>query len=151
MHTTVQIYRWISWHFLPWELEGITSPCCLLIGQYLHHMTLCPPVAIVKRCYGIHLYSSHGHVLPAVSSVSPKEGYWGAAPTPFLVQYPIPLVWCWNWCGRVFPNHTIALSSTRMRSSPSSISGCRRTGSYMPTPASRSLTLNTPPGRAFDS
>jgi len=33
---------------LPWELEGITSPCCLLIGQYPHHMTLCPPVAIVK-------------------------------------------------------------------------------------------------------
>ena len=38
------IYRWISWHFLPWELEGIMSPCCLLIGQYPHHMTLCPPV-----------------------------------------------------------------------------------------------------------
>ena len=32
-----------------------TSPCCLLIGQYPHHMTLCPPVAIVKRCYGIRL------------------------------------------------------------------------------------------------
>jgi len=44
--------RWISWHFLLWELEGITSPCRLLIGQYLHHMTLCPPVAIV---YGVHL------------------------------------------------------------------------------------------------
>ena len=42
---------------LPWELEGITSPCCLLIGQYSHHMTLCPPVAIVKRCYGIRLYT----------------------------------------------------------------------------------------------
>ena len=41
--------------FMPWELEGITSPCNLLIGQYLKHMTLCPPVAIVKRCYGIHL------------------------------------------------------------------------------------------------
>jgi len=42
---------------MPWELEGITSP---LIGQYPHHMTflLCPPVAIVKRCYGIHLYGS---------------------------------------------------------------------------------------------
>ena len=50
-------YKWISWKFLPWELEGITSPCFLLIGQYLHHMTLCPPVAIVKRCYGIHLYN----------------------------------------------------------------------------------------------
>ena len=25
-------------------MKGITSPCCLLIGQYLHHMTLCPPV-----------------------------------------------------------------------------------------------------------
>ena len=48
-------YRWISWRILPWELEGITSPCCLLIGQYPHHMTLCPPVAIVKRCFGIHL------------------------------------------------------------------------------------------------
>ena len=46
---------WIPWNFLPWELEGITSPCCLLIGQYPHHMTLCPLVAIVKRCYGIHL------------------------------------------------------------------------------------------------
>ena len=46
-------YRWISWHFLPWELKGITSPCCLLIGQYPHHMTLCPPVAIVKRCSAI--------------------------------------------------------------------------------------------------
>jgi len=32
-------YRWISWHFLPWELKGITSPCSLLIGQYSHHMT----------------------------------------------------------------------------------------------------------------
>ena len=28
---------------------SITSPCCLLIGQYPHHMTLCPPVAIVKK------------------------------------------------------------------------------------------------------
>ena len=26
-------YRWISWYILPWELEGITLPCCLLIGQ----------------------------------------------------------------------------------------------------------------------
>ena len=50
-------YRWISWCILPWELEGITSPCCLLIRQFPHHMTLCPPVAIVKRCFGIHLYS----------------------------------------------------------------------------------------------
>ena len=49
-------YRWIPWNILPWELEGITSPCCLLIGQYPHHMTLCPPVAIVKRCFGIRLY-----------------------------------------------------------------------------------------------
>ena len=49
-------YRWISWCILTWELEGITSPCCLLISQYPHHMTICPPVAIVKRCYGIHLY-----------------------------------------------------------------------------------------------
>jgi len=23
-------------------LEGITSPCCLLIGKYPHHMTLLP-------------------------------------------------------------------------------------------------------------
>jgi len=38
------------------ELEGIMSPCYLLIGQYPHHVTLCPPVAIVKRRYGIHLY-----------------------------------------------------------------------------------------------
>ena len=29
----------------------------LMIGQYSHHMTLCPPVAIVKRCYGIRLYA----------------------------------------------------------------------------------------------
>jgi len=43
-----RIYRWISWCLLPWELEGITSPCCLLIGQYPHHMTLCPPVAIQR-------------------------------------------------------------------------------------------------------
>ena len=43
--------RWISWHFLPWKLEGSTSPGCLLIGQYPCHMTHCPPVAIVKRCY----------------------------------------------------------------------------------------------------
>ena len=42
-------YRWISWHFLSWELdwvEGITSPCCLLIGQYPHRVTLCPPVVM---------------------------------------------------------------------------------------------------------
>ena len=51
-------YRWISWCILPWELDGITSLCCLLIGQYPHHMTLCPPVAIVKRCYGICLYAT---------------------------------------------------------------------------------------------
>ena len=43
---------------LPWELEGVTSPYCLLIGQYPHHMTLCPPVAIVKRYYGIHQYNT---------------------------------------------------------------------------------------------
>ena len=24
--------------FLLWELQGITSPCCLLIGQYPHHI-----------------------------------------------------------------------------------------------------------------
>jgi len=42
------------------ELEGITSLCCLQIGQYLHHMTLCPPVAIVKRCYGLHPYQFLG-------------------------------------------------------------------------------------------
>ena len=42
--------RWSSWHLLPWELEGITSPCCLLIGQYPHYMTLCPQVAIMKSC-----------------------------------------------------------------------------------------------------
>jgi len=41
--------RRISWCILPWELEGIISPCCLLFGQYPHHMTLCPPVAIVKN------------------------------------------------------------------------------------------------------
>jgi len=52
----------ISLHFLPWELEGITSPCCLLIGQYSNRMTLCPPVAIVKRCYGIYLYEMD-HIL----------------------------------------------------------------------------------------
>jgi len=52
---TVRKYSWISWCILPWELEGIKSPCCLLIGQYPHHMTLCPPVAIVKRCYGFRL------------------------------------------------------------------------------------------------
>jgi len=52
-------YRWISWRILPWELEGITSPYCLLIGQHPHHMTLCPPVAIVKRCFGIRLYETH--------------------------------------------------------------------------------------------
>jgi len=52
----ISYYRWISWHILPWELEGITSPCCLLIGQYPHHMTLCPPVALVKRCFGIRLH-----------------------------------------------------------------------------------------------
>ena len=51
-------YRWISWHFLPWDLKGIMSPCCLLIGHYLHHMTLCTPVAIVKRRYGIHLFQA---------------------------------------------------------------------------------------------
>ena len=49
MHTP---YRWISSMGF-WELEGITSSCCRLIGQYPHHMTLCPPA---KRCYGIHLY-----------------------------------------------------------------------------------------------
>jgi len=26
---------------LPWEPEGITSPCSLLIGQYRYHMTSC--------------------------------------------------------------------------------------------------------------
>ena len=55
------MYRWILWRILPWELEGITSPCCLLIGQYTHHMTPCPPVAIVKGCYGIRLlHWTHG-------------------------------------------------------------------------------------------
>jgi len=33
----------------PWELEGITSSCCLLVGQYPHHMTHCPPVSMVKN------------------------------------------------------------------------------------------------------
>jgi len=49
-------YGWISWQILPWELEGITSPCCLLIGQYPPSHDLCPPVTTVKRCYGIGLY-----------------------------------------------------------------------------------------------
>jgi len=33
----------------------------LLICQYPHHMTLRPPVAIVKRCYGINLYRPFSH------------------------------------------------------------------------------------------
>jgi len=33
----------------------------MLLGQYLHHMTLCPPVAVVKRCYGIHLLRGQFH------------------------------------------------------------------------------------------
>jgi len=35
---------------------GITSPCCLLIGQYSHHMTLLPSNFYGKKCYGIRLY-----------------------------------------------------------------------------------------------
>ena len=58
LHVIIVCFRWISWHFLPWELEGITSPCCLLIGEYQRHMTFCPPVSMVKNpmestCTGI--------------------------------------------------------------------------------------------------
>ena len=52
----VVIYRWISWHFLPWELEGITAPCCLLIDQYPHCKTLLPSSSYGEKCHGIHLY-----------------------------------------------------------------------------------------------
>ena len=44
-----------GFHGAFYHMEAITSPYCRLIGQYPHHMTLCPPVAIVKRCYGIRL------------------------------------------------------------------------------------------------
>jgi len=37
-------------------LEGITSPCCLLIGQYPHHMTHLPSSFYGERCYGIRLF-----------------------------------------------------------------------------------------------
>jgi len=49
-HFFVCLNRWISWCILPWELEGITSPFYLLIGQYPNHMTPCPPVAITVLC-----------------------------------------------------------------------------------------------------
>jgi len=66
-HIFVCLNRWISWRILPWELEGITSPFYLLIGQYPHHMTACPPVAIVKRCYGIRLYYAYPYMHSSVS------------------------------------------------------------------------------------
>ena len=44
-----------GFHGAFYHMEAITSPYCRLIGQYPHHMTLCPPVAIVKRCYGTHV------------------------------------------------------------------------------------------------
>jgi len=49
---------WISWHFLQWELQGITSPCCPLIGQYPHHTTFCP---LQFLCYAIHLHVDNVH------------------------------------------------------------------------------------------
>ena len=45
----------ISWHFLLWELEGYTLPCCLLIGQYVHHMIFLPSSFYGEKCYGVHL------------------------------------------------------------------------------------------------
>ena len=36
--------------FLLWQLEGITSPCCL------HHMVFLPSSFYGERCYEIHLY-----------------------------------------------------------------------------------------------
>ena len=59
--------RWISWHFLPWELEGIISSCCLLIGQYPHHMTLCQ---IEKMLWN-----------PSIVSSKPARSYTCPSPT----------------------------------------------------------------------
>ena len=42
--------------FFTTQLEGITSPCSLLIGQYPHHMTLLPSSFYGERCYGTRLY-----------------------------------------------------------------------------------------------
>ena len=43
------VHRWISWDFLLWNLEGITLPCGLLIGQYAHYMIFCPLISMVKN------------------------------------------------------------------------------------------------------
>ena len=42
-------YRWISWHIFTMGTGGHYITMLLMIGQYPHHMTLCPPVAIVKN------------------------------------------------------------------------------------------------------
>jgi len=54
------LYRWILQHLFTRQLEGITSPCSLLTGQYPHHMTLLPSSFYGERCYGIHLYIHTG-------------------------------------------------------------------------------------------
>jgi len=56
------IDAWITSHLFTKQLEGITSPCCLLFGQYPHHMTLLPSSFYFERCYGI-VYTTSGHSL----------------------------------------------------------------------------------------
>jgi len=53
IHLESPIYRWIPYHFFTRQLEGITSPYSLLIGQYPHDMTLLPSSFYGERCYGI--------------------------------------------------------------------------------------------------
>jgi len=96
-------YRWITWHILPWELEGITSPYCLLIGQYPHHMTLCPPVATVKRCYEIRLYvATYNSIVKAKYWNVPGISYSGPQTQPArkgLGEKPcMEALECYRWC-----------------------------------------------------
>ena len=66
--------RWISWHFLSWEPEGITctSPCCLLICQYPHQLTFSPSSFYGEKCYVIYTYMYFLQLLFDLASSPPS-------------------------------------------------------------------------------
>ena len=57
------------------QLEGITSSCCLLIGQHPHHMTLLPSSFYGGKCYGIRLY-----LASCLVTLQTKKSWWVQIP-----------------------------------------------------------------------
>ena len=95
--------EWISWCILPWELEGITSSCCLLIVN-IHITTLNLPSSCHSKKTTLNLPSScHSKKM----LWNPSIAFIDLASTPkvphtlmHLLVYTQPVNHVQNWSGQ---------------------------------------------------